>query len=303
VWIELEEPSEALMADVSTLFRLHELAVEDASKAHQRPKVESYDGFHLIVYRTAQYDQHKYTIEFGEVDIFLGVGFVIVVRHGAAGDPSRTRVRLEERPELLKVGPAAVVWGILDMVVDDYVPAVEGLENAIEEIERAIFAGQEDLTKRIYLLKTELNELYRALHPLLAPLEAMERGVFGGDPGLLRYFRDVADHVRRLQDEVVAHREQLAAALEANLSLVSVRQNEISAQQNRVVKQLTLVATIFLPLTFITGFFGQNFGWMVRHIDSAVMFLTLGVGALVACCIVLYAWFKQGGYVTDLRRS
>ena len=303
VWIELEEPSEALMADVSTLFRLHELAVEDASKAHQRPKVESYDGFHLIVYRTAQYDQHRYTIEFGEVDIFLGVGFVIAVRHGAAGDPSRTRVRLEERSELLKVWTGGRRLGDPGYGRGRLRSGRRGPGERDRGDRACDLRRPGDLTKRIYLLKTELNELYRALHPLLAPLEAMERGVFGGDPGLLRYFRDVADHVRRLQDEVVAHREQLTAALEANLSLVSVRQNEISAQQNRVVKQLTLVATVFLPLTFITGFFGQNFGWMVRHIDSAATFLTLGVGALVACCIVLYAWFKQGGYVTDARRS
>jgi magnesium transporter len=299
VWIELHEPSRQQMAEVSRLFDLHELAVEDAAKAHQRPKVESYDGFHLIVYKTACYDEATRTIEFGEVDIFLGVGFVITVRHGAAGDPSKARGRVEEHPELLKVGPATVVWGILDVVVDDYVPAVEAMESSIEQVEQAIFAGREDLTKRIYLLKTELNELYRALHPLLAPLEAMERGVFEVDAGLRRYFRDVADHVRRLQEEVVAHREQLAAALEANLSLVSVRQNEISAQQNRVVKQLTVVATVFLPLTFITGFFGQNFGWMVSRLDSAAVFFVLGIGSLVASCIALYAWFRRGGYVAD----
>jgi magnesium transporter len=301
VWIELEEPSLELMAEVSRHFDLHELAVEDAACAHQRPKVESYDGFHLIVYKTAHYDERNRTIEFGEVDVFLGPGFVIAIRHGAAGDPIRTRLRVEQHPELLKVGPAAVVWGILDMVVDDYVPAVDALEVAIEEVEEAIFAEQEDLTKRIYVLKSEINELYRALHPLLGPLEAIERGEFSVDPGLRRYFRDVADHVRHLQDEVVAHREQLVAALEANLSLVNLRQNEISAQQNRVVKQLTLVATVFLPLTFVTGFFGQNFGWMVRHIESAAAFLVLGMGALAVCCVVLYAWFWRGGYVTGTR--
>jgi magnesium transporter len=297
VWIELEEPSDQLMADVCRYFSLHELAVEDAGSAHQRPKVESYDGFYLIVYKTARYDDRNRKVEFGEVDIFLGVGYVIAVRHGAAGDPIRTRVRVEQRPDLLKVGPLAVVWGILDMVIDDYEPVVEVLEGEIDEIERAIFARQEDLTERIYLLKTEINELYRALHPLLAPFDAMERGEFETDPVLRRYFRDVADHVRRLQDEVVGQRDQLAAALEANLSMISVRQNEISAQQNQVVKQLTLVATVFLPLTFVTGFFGQNFGWMVRHIDSAATFVTVGIGSLVLACIVLYAWFRHGGYV------
>jgi magnesium transporter len=296
VWIELEEPSVELMAEAATQFGLHELAVEDAEGAHQRPKVESYDGFHLIVYKTARYTGRNREIEFGELDIFLGPGFVIAVRHGPAGDPIQTRLRVEQHPELLKTGPAAVVWGLLDVVIDDYGPVVEGLEVEIDELERAIFAQREDLTERIYLLKGQINDVYRALHPLLAPLEQLERGDLAMDPGLVRYFRDIADHVRRLQDEVVGHREQLAAVLEANLSLISVRQNEIAAQQNLVVKQLTLVATVFLPLTFVTGFFGQNFGWMVRHIDSPTVFVVAGLGGLLLPCLALYAWFRREGY-------
>src|SRR5262245_29969988 len=303
VWIELEEPSQELMAEIAGLFDLHELAVEDAACAHQRPKVEGYDGFHLIVYKTASYNSRLKQVEFGEVDIFVGVGYVIAVRHGAAGDAIRTRLRVERHPQLLKVGPAAVVWGILDTVIDDYEPVVEVLESKIEDVERAIFDGREDLTQRIYLLKTTINELYRALHPLLAPLEAMERGEFQNDPGLRRYFRDIADHVRRLQDEVVAQREQLAAVLEANLALISVRQNEISAQQDQVVKQLTLVATVFLPLAFITGFFGQNFGWMVRNVNSLADFLIIGIGALLVSALALYAWFRHGGYVAVGRET
>ena len=297
VWIELDDPRPDVMEEVRVEFGLHELAIEDASVEHQRPKVESYDGFHLIVYRTARFDTRSRQVELGELDVFLGVGFIIAVRHGDAGDPVRTRLRAEQHPELLKTGPAAVVWAILDVVIDDYAPVVDGLENEIEEVENAIFAGRDDLTERIYLLKTELNELYRALHPLIGPLEAIERGAFNMDRGLVRYFRDIADHVRHLQDEVVSQREQVAAVLEANLSLISVRQNDITAQQNQVVKQLTLVATVFLPLTFVTGFFGQNFGWLVRHVDSAEAFVVFGIGGLLLPCVALFAWFRRGGYV------
>jgi magnesium transporter len=298
LWIELVEPSATLMSDACQHFCLHELAVEDAAHAHQRPKVEAYDGFHLIVIRTARYDDLNRQVEFGEIDMFLGTGFVIAVRHGAAGKPLRAQLHLGEHEELSKRGPAAVVWAILDVVVDEYGPVVEGLEGEIEEIETAVFAGREDLTERIYLLKRQINEVYRAVHPLLIPLDALAHGQFTQmDPALVSYFRDISDHVRRVQDEVVAQRDQLVSVLEANLSLISVRQNEIAAQQNRTMKLLTVVAGVFLPLTFVTGFFGQNFGWMVRHIDSFTVFAAAGVGGLLLPSIFLLAWLRRGGHI------
>jgi len=299
VWIELQDPEPQVMEDVAKHFGLHELAVEDAAVAHQRPKVEPYDDFYFIVFRTARYDRESREATFGELHLFLGTGYVIAVRHGDAGDAERTRLRLEQHhAALLKTGPAAVVWGILDIVVDDYRPVVMELERDVEEIEEGIFTGGHDLTERIYVLKREINDVYRAIHPLVDPLETIERGGFPNmDPGLRRYFRDILDHVRRAQEEVLAQRDQLISALEANLSLITVRQNDITAQQNQVVKQLTLVTTVFLPLTFVTGFFGQNFGWLVRHIDSLPMFLAFGVGGLVVPAIVLVLWFGRGGYV------
>ena len=298
VWLELYEPGDDLMDNVRRAFGLHELAVEDAARAHQRPKVEAYDDFYFIVYRAARYDEATERVLFGELDLFLGPGYVICVRHGDAGRVDRARRHLDHYPQLLHSGPAAVVWAILDTVIDDYQPVVDGLESDVEELERATFARREDLIEDVYVLKGEINEVYRAVHPLLAPLDAVERGLFPQiDPGLLRYFRDVADHVRRIQDEVLAQRDQLSSVLEAHLSLISLRQSEIAADQNRVVNRLTLIATVFLPLTFITGFFGQNFGWLVRHIDSAEAFVVFGIGGLVVPCIALYAWFRRGGFV------
>ena len=201
VWIELDDPSSELMNEVSRHFGLHELAVEDAAHAHQRPKVEAYDDFHFIVYRTAQYDEQSRRVIFGELDLFLGVGFVIAVRHDEAGDFERARRHLERYPHLARTGPAAAVWAILDTVVDDYQPVVDALERDIEDTERDIFSGREDLTERIYELKQEITDFYRAVHPLLPPLDALERGQFAPvDRRLLRYFRDLNDHVRRIDE-------------------------------------------------------------------------------------------------------
>ena len=159
-----------------------------------------------------------------------------------------------------------------------------------------MFAGEEGLSERLYLLKTEINDVYRAVHPLLAPLDALERGAFQPvDPGLLRYFRDITDHVRRIQEEIVAQRDQLIIVLEAHLSLIGLRQSEIAAEQNQVVRKLTLVATVFLPLTFITGFFGQNFGWLVSHVDSLAAFILFGIGGLLLPLAALLVWLRRSG--------
>jgi magnesium transporter len=296
VWLELFEPGQEVMEQVSRHFGLHELAIDDAAKAHQRPKVEPYDDFHFIVYKTARYDEETHRVEFGELDLFLGAGFVIAVRHGGPDDPEQARRHLEQHPHLLKSGPAAAVWAILDKVVDGYGPVVDGLEQDIEDVERAIFAGQEELTEQIYVLKREINEFYRAVHPLLAPLEALERGGFPSvDPGLLRYFRDVNDHVRRIHEEIVAQRDQLPSVLDAHLSLISLRHSEIAAEQNQAVRRLTIVATVFLPLTFLTGFFGQNFGWLVRHLDSGAAFVGFGVGGLAVAFVLVVLLFRRAG--------
>ena len=298
VWVELDDPTPELMTEVSRHFGLHELAVEDAATAHQRPKVEPYDDFHFIVYRTARYDKENRQVIFGELDLFLGVGFVIAVRHDEAGDYERARLHLEQYPNLARTGPAAAVWAMLDTVVDDYQPVVDGLESDIEDLERAIFSGREDLTERIYELKQECADLYRAVHPLLPPLDALERGLFAPvDRRLLRYFRDLNDHVRRIDEELLGQRDQLTTALEAHLSLINIRQNQISAQQNDIVRRLTIVASVFLPLTFITGFFGQNFAWLVDEISSETAFWAAGIGSLVASCVLLLLWFKRSRYL------
>jgi magnesium transporter len=298
VWIELHEPGKELMAELGRRFNLHELALEDALKAHQRPKVDGYDDFYFLVFRTARYDEANAEVEFGEVGLFVGPGYVIAVRHGPDADLGGVRRRLEQRPQLLKSGPAAVVWGILDAVVDDYRPAIEALERDIERLEHVIFAERRDATERIYFLRREVTDFYHAVHPLLQPLDALERGAFAQiDPALRRYFRDVNDHLRRVHEDVLAQRDQLTTALEANVSLLTVDQNNISARQNEIVKRLTLMASVFLPLSFLTGFFGQNFGWLTSHIDTLAGFLVFGVGGLIFASVVILALFRRGHYI------
>jgi magnesium transporter len=207
VWLGLHEPSKEEMDSVASLFALPELAVEDAAKAHQRPKLEDYEECYFVVLRTARYDDPKEEVEFGEIHLFIGARYVIAVRHGAASELGPARQRLEERPELVRQGPPAAVWAILDKVVDDYLPVVEGIEVDIEEVEREIFTGSGDSTQRIYFLKREVIEFRRATYPLLNPLEQLERGAFPQvGPELQSFFRDVADHARRVDEQVMGQR-------------------------------------------------------------------------------------------------
>ncbi len=300
VWMGLYEPDADELAEVQARFGLHDLAVEDAQSFHLRPKVEHYEDADIFfaVLRTARYVQEVDEVEFGEVSVFLSTRFLITIRQGAASDLHGARQRLERRPELLREGPAAALWAIMDKIVDDYAPVVEGLEQDVEEVESTVFGGSAAATERIYKLRREVTDFYRAVHPLLGPLDALERGAYlhAGDR-LRPFFRDVNDHLKLVNEEVAGQRDLLAVVLQANMAVISLEQNEISVRQNDTMKQLTVIATIFLPLTFITGFFGMNFGWMVRQIDAFWVFAVFGVGSLVLSAIGLWIWFRRTGMV------
>ena len=300
VWLGLFEPEPAELAHVQERFGLHELAIEDAQTFHLRPKIERYEeeGVLFAVLRTARYVEEREEVDVGEVSVFLSRRFVITVRQGLASDLHGARLRLEARPDFLREGTGAVLWAILDTIVDGYAPVIEGLERDVEEVERTVFSGAAAPTERIYLLRREATDFYRAVHPLLGPLEALERGTYLRiSEELSNFFRDVNDHIKLVNEEVVALRDVLATILQANMAVISNQQNEISVRQNETTKQLTLVATIFLPLTFITGFFGMNFGWMVEHIDSFWMFAVYGVGSLLLSGMAIYLWFRRSGHI------
>jgi magnesium transporter len=299
VWLGLFEPLPEELVEVQTSFGLHELAVEDAQTFHLRPKFERFDqDLHFVILRTARYDDAREEVEFGEISIFLGPGFVIHVRQGVASELKSARLRLEGHPELLEGGAASVLWAIMDKVVDDYAPVVEGLERDIEDVEATVFSGAVAPTERIYFLRREASDFYRAVHPLLAPLDMLERGSFVPvDSELVPYLRDVHDHVRLVDEEVAAQRDLLTTVLEANMAVISTQQTETSVRQTDSIRQLTMIATVFLPLTFLTGFFGQNFGWLVEHTDSFVAFLVLGLGGLLLAVLALYFWLRRGGHV------
>jgi magnesium transporter len=286
VWLGLFEPSADEVSAVAAAFELPELAVEDARHAHQRPKLEDYeDSNFFVVLRPARYDDEREEVEFGEIHLFIGPGYVIAIRHGEASELGPARRRLEERPDLLRMGPASAVWAILDKVVDDYRPVVEGIENDIEEVEEEIFRRRGDPTQRIYFLKREVIEFHRAVAPLLGPLEALERGAFPQvAPQLQSFFRDVADHARRADESVMSQRELLTSVLEANLALLSVRQNE-------VVRAISAWAAIIAVPTFIASVYGMNFEYM-PELDSRLGY-PVALLVMAACVVALHRFFKR----------
>lgn len=256
VWLGLKDPDRSELEEVGTRFGLHELALEDARNAHQRPKLEDYGDSVFVVLRTARYDDEREEVDFGEIHLFVGSGYVIAVRRGQASELAEARRRLEERPELLASGPSAAIWAIVDKVVDDYAPVVEGIDNDIEEVEEDIFGHRADATQRIYFLKREVIEFHRAVRPLLAPLEGLEYGAHAQvSDELRRFFRDVHDHARRVDEQVSGQRELLTSILEANLALLGVQQNE-------VIRSISAWAAIIAVPTFLASIWGMNFAHM-----------------------------------------
>jgi magnesium transporter len=292
VWLGLFEPDAEEFAKVQAAFGLHELAVEDAQTEHLRPKTELYgEDVRLVILRTARYDDEAEEVDFGNISVFLAPTFVIAVRQGVASELRDARQRLEQRPDLLAVGSSAVLWAILDQVVDGYAPVVAGLDQDIDQIEATVFSGTAAPTERIYSLRREATDFYRAVHPLLGVLTTIQRVTAAKE--LKPYLRDVHDHLLLVDEEVAAQRDLLRTVLEANMAVVSTEQTRVSIQQNATIEQLTILATIFLPLTFVTGFFGQNFHWLVDEIDTTAAFFIYGIGGLVVPLGLLFLWLRR----------
>ena len=288
-WIGLYEPSEEEFDSVAGEFDLHELAVEDAITAHQRPKIERYGDSVFVVLKSARYRDETETVEFGEIHAFVGPDFIITVRHGEASELHGVRERLEGEPNLLRRGPSAVLYAIMDQVVDDYAPVSGGLETDIDEIEAEVFGGNAAVSRRIYALSREVIGFRRATHPLNEVLERLIEGeVYDVDPELQRYLRDVQDHALRTTEQVEAFRELLSNILSVNLTLVGLNQND-------EVKKISAWAAILFAPTLIAGIYGMNFEVMPEL--SWMFGYPFALALMVLTTIVLHRIFKKAGWL------
>ena len=303
-WIGLYRPTQDELAALAAEFDLHELAVEDAIVAHQRPKLERYGETLFVVLRAARYLDESEEVEFGEVHLFVGPDFVITVRHSEAPDLSAVRRRLESDPELLALGPEAVLYAILDRVVDGYVPVVRGLHNDIDEIETEVFRGDPAVSRRIYELSREVIEFERAVRPLAAVIQSLSAGFekYGTDEELRRYLRDVEDHLTQVREQVEGFRHLLRDILTVNATLVAQKQNEemktlteASMDQNEEVKKISAWAAILFAPTLIGTVYGMNFDVMPELHWQLGYPMAIGLMGLVSA--TLFGIFKKRHWI------
>lgn len=293
-WIGLYRPSPREVASVAREFDLHPLAVEDALTGHQRSKLERYGETLFAVLRPARYRDELETVEFGELHLFVGPDFVVTIRHAESPDLAAVRRRMESSPALLAMGPEAVLYAILDEVVDEYEPVVAGLENDIDEIEDQLFGDSNDdaLSRRIYELSREVINFQRAVQPLAPMLEWLRRGSekYRVDVELQRSLRDVLDHAIRINERVASFRAILDNALTVHSALVARRQTDTSLQQNEEIKKISSWAAIIFAPTLIGTVYGMNFDDMPEtHWDFGY---PTALAAMVLFGVGLYAVFK-----------
>ncbi|WP_026422321.1 magnesium/cobalt transporter CorA [Actinokineospora inagensis] len=296
VWIGLHEPDAEQIQGVAETFGLHELAVEDAVTAHQRPKLERYDDNLFMVLKTVRYVEHESPttaneiVETGEIMAFLGVDYVVTVRHGKHSALHELRNELERSPDRLKAGPAAVLHAIADHVVDSYLAVTDAFENDIDEIEKAVFAPRSPVSaEQMYLMKREILELRRSVMPLANPLRRLAEGGSPLVPDTVRsYFRDVDDHLTTVSERVTSFDELLTTLVDATLA-------KISLQQNTDMRKITSWAAILAVPTMVVGVYGMNFDnmpelrWRFGYpLVMVVIFLA---------CLVLYRIFRKNQWL------
>jgi magnesium transporter len=289
VWIGLFEPSYDLLARVQAQFDLHPLAIEDAAKPHQHPKLEQYGEALFIVARTAQIVDER--IAFGETHIFVGRGYVVTVRHGASSSYAAVRDRCESCPTVLSHGEHYILYAILDFIVDNYLPVVETIHDEVEGIEDRVFGTVPSRTdgRRLYMLRRDLLRLRNAAVPLGNVCRRLEHAeVMAIDATMQPLFRDVTDHVQRVQEEIDMLREVLAFAFEASLM-------NGQAEQSSITRRLAAWAAILAVPTAIAGIYGMNFEHMPELTWTYGYFAV--VGAIAVICVTLYARLRHYGWL------
>lgn len=285
VWVGLYEPEERLLDTLQDEFGLHDLAVEDAHHAHQRPKVEPYGNSLFIAAHTAQQlDGH---VRFGETHVFIGPRYLMTVRHGASLSFASVRQRLEREPDLLAQGPSVALHAVLDFIVDNYQPIVSNYERELDALEQDVFAEsyRRGTIKRLYALRKELTQMRLAVAPMQDILSQLIRTpAFAIPDDVKPYFRDVLDHAARVGDSIDTLREMVAAAMNVNLSLVTVAQGEI-------VKRLAGWAALLAAPTLITSWYGMNFEHM-PELHGRYSYLAL-IGVVGLVCVGLYRYLRR----------
>jgi magnesium transporter len=289
VWLGLYEPDESLLQKLQEEFSLHPLAIEDASKAHQRPKIELYGDTLFMVVHTAQ--MIKGAIEFGETHIFIGPRFLITVRHGSSLSYTSARMRCEHNPKLMALGPSYGLYAIMDFITDNYFPIVEEFKRELNELEQDIFAEayKKETIQHLYELKRELTTFRLAVSPMQDILNQLMQF----HPQLIKeevrvYLRDVFDHVIRVSEATDTMREMLTAAMSVNLALVTVAQGEI-------VKRLAGWAGLLAAPTLIASWFGMNFKHMPELAGQYSYWIMIGV--TVSICVALYFLLRRNKWL------
>jgi magnesium transporter len=287
-WIDLHQPTKEDFAVLSDVFRFHPLALEDSEHFHQRAKLDDYDDFVFMVVYGAVPDDDRLV----EVHCFYSDRYLITVHRDEAPAFTEVRRRYQARNQAVE-NPGKLLYRIIDGLVDSFFPILADFDDRIDELENQTFLNASDETlQEIFAMKRLLVGMRKAITPQRDMFASLLGGV-ADLPGMTeedeRYFRDIYDHLIRISDLIDTYRDLLTSSMDVFLSTVSNRLNV-------VMKQLAVIATIFLPLTFITGFFGQNFAWLVRNITGWPVFLGLGIGLEVATVAMMVVYFKRRGW-------
>jgi magnesium transporter len=289
-WLDVAEPSDEQIDALADHFGWHKLVREDLKEFQQRPKIDNYGDYMLLVFYGAHFDRNG-DPGLTEVHIIVSGSYIVTLRHKGCHELESLHARFQERPA---GSEQFVVYRVLDTLTDSFFPVLEKLDEDIDQLEDDIVQKPTDeQLQRIYKIKRLLVGLRRVVTPqrdLAARAIDDIKDLPGLDPDQTNYFRDIYDHLIRVSDTIDSYRDLVSGAMDAYLSTVSNRMNV-------VMKQLTVIATIFLPLTFLTGFFGQNFGWLVNNLASLWVFLVFGIGGLIVSCALLLVYFRRQGFM------